>query len=72
MLDGITINLNRVTDYQGGIYDRRPCEGEGLLKAKTSAFYIEKATNVITRNCDIRFGNNPPQDMGELIYRSSN
>lgn len=70
LLDGVTIVLNRVTDYEGGIYDRRPCEGEGLIKAKTSAFYIDNATDVITRSCDVRFGNNPPTDMGELIYRS--
>lgn len=69
LFDGITLVLNRVTDYEGGIYDRRPCEGEGMIRAKTSAFHIDNATNVVTRNCDIRFGSNPPADMGELYYR---
>ena len=71
LFDGVSVELNRVTDYQGGIYDRRPCEGVGLVKAKTSAFYIDNATDVQIRNYDIRMGDNPPKEMGKLIYKSN-
>lgn len=69
LFDGVSVVLNRVTDYEGGVYDRRPCEGEGLVKAKTSAFYIDNANDVQVRDCDVRVGANPPLNMGELIYR---
>ena len=68
LFDGVTIVLNRVSNHEGGIFDRRPCEGEGLVKAKTSAFYIDNATDVQVRNHDIRVGSNAPLNMGELIH----
>ncbi|WP_291857811.1 glycosyl hydrolase family 28 protein [Marinilabilia sp.] len=71
LFDGVSVVLNRVTDYEGGIYDRRPCEGEGLVKAKTSAFFIDNANDVQVRDCDIRLGANPPLNMGDLIHRTN-
>ena len=71
LFDGVSVELNRVTDYRGGIYDRRPCEGVGLVKAKTSGFYIDNANDVVVRDCDIRLGKNPPADMGKLVYRGN-
>ena len=71
LFDGITLELNRVTHYQGGVYDRRPCEGEGLVMAKTSAFYIDNASDVQIRNELVRIGPDAPLNMGELIYRTN-
>ncbi len=71
LFDGVSVVLNRVTDYEGGVYDRRPCEGVGLVEAKTSAFYIDNATNVQVRDCDIRLGSKAPLNMGELIHRTN-
>lgn len=66
----VEVKLNRVTDYEGGIYDRRPCEGEGLIKAKTSGFYIDNVQGVTIQDCDVKLGSNPPVDMGKLIYNT--
>lgn len=71
LFDGVSLVLNRVTDYEGGVYDRRPCVGEGLVNAKTSAFYIDNATDVQVRDCDIRIGANAPLNMGELVHRTN-
>ncbi len=71
LFDGVSVELNRVSSYEGGVYDRRPCVGEGLVKAQTSAFYIDSATNVQIRNEQIRLGANAPVDMGALIYRAN-
>jgi polygalacturonase len=64
----VEVRLNKITDYEGGIYDRRPCEGDGLLKAKTSGFYIDNVKGVAIHDCDVKLGSNPPVNMGELIY----
>ncbi len=71
LFDGVSVELNRVTDYPGGIYDRRPCEGIGLVEAKTSAFYIDNATDIVVRDCDIRIGANAPLNMGKFIHRTN-
>nr|WP_321412198.1 glycosyl hydrolase family 28 protein [uncultured Carboxylicivirga sp.] len=71
LFDGVTVRLNRSTDYEGGMYDRRPCQMEGIVKAKTSGFYIDNATDVEIRNCDIKVGDRAPLNMGQLIYRTN-
>jgi polygalacturonase len=68
LFDGVSVRLNRTTHYTGGIYDRRPCEGEGLIKAKTSGFYIDNVPGVTIRDCDVKVGDNAPLNMGELIF----
>nr|WP_319397474.1 glycosyl hydrolase family 28 protein [uncultured Carboxylicivirga sp.] len=68
LFDGVVVNLNRTTDYEGGVYDRRPCQMEGMVKAKTSGFYIDNATNVEVRNCDVKIGSQAPLNMGPLVY----
>ncbi len=71
VFDGVTVELNRTTDYEGGIYDRRPCVGNGLVKAKTSGFYIDNVTDVKIEDCDIRLGDKAPDNMGKPVYRSN-
>ena len=58
--DAVDVMLNKTTSIPGGVYDRRPCEAEGLIKTNTSAFYFDKATNIILRNCSVTWGENKP------------
>jgi len=64
---GVEVNLNRVTRDEGGVFDRRPCEVEGIIKAPTSGFYMDHVTGVTLQDCDVKLGNNPPVNMGKLI-----
>jgi polygalacturonase len=54
--DNVDIAINKITALPGGVYDRRPCEGDGLVKGNTSAFYFDKATNITMRNCSVAWG----------------
>jgi hypothetical protein len=56
--DNIDIAINKITALPGGVYDRRPCEGDGLVKGNTSAFYFDKAANITMRNCSVAWGDN--------------
>lgn len=49
----VDIDLRRVTDYPGAVYDKRPCDGEGYVHGKEYAFYIDSASDVTIRNCDV-------------------
>lgn len=58
--DQVDLFVNKTTLHQGGIYDRRPSEAEGMVKGSTSGFYFDKATNITIRNSSVRWGENKP------------
>jgi polygalacturonase len=58
--DGVDVVINKTTSHPGGIYDRRPSEVEGMVKGRTSGFYLDKANGVIIRNCSVQWGQNRP------------
>lgn len=45
-LNNVHLNLKKVTSYDGGVYDKRPCRGEGFIYNKVFGVYVEQATNV--------------------------
>ncbi|PXV59949.1 glycosyl hydrolase family 28 [Dysgonomonas alginatilytica] len=58
--DQVDLFVNKTTSHNGGIYDRRPSEVEGMVKGSTSGFYFDKATNITIRNSSVRWGDNKP------------
>lgn len=46
VLSNVHINLRPLTAYKGGIYDKRPCKGEGFVRDKVYGLYVDKATAV--------------------------
>lgn len=45
-LDNIELTLLKPAQYEGGVFDRRPCEGEGFIKAPSSGIYTENIENL--------------------------
>ena len=45
-LSNVHLNLKKLTSYDGGVYDKRPCRGEGFIYNKVYGVYVEQATNV--------------------------
>ncbi|MEO7215427.1 glycoside hydrolase family 28 protein [Mucilaginibacter sp.] len=58
--DNVDVRINKTTNIPGGIYDRRPANVEGLIKANTSGFYLDNATNIVIRNSSVTWGINRP------------
>lgn len=53
----IDLTLRRCTEYEGGRYDRRPCVGEGFVKAgENEHIFVEKASCVFYNNEAIKDG----------------
>ncbi|RYE30729.1 MAG: glycoside hydrolase family 28 protein, partial [Sphingobacteriaceae bacterium] len=65
--DQVDLYINKTTAYPGGIYDRRPSLVEGLVKAKTSGFYFDTASNVFIRNSSVTWGKNRPAYFGQML-----
>ncbi len=56
----ISIHLNKITPYQGGLYDCRPCEGTNIIFDDTVGFYLMDAANISIKNCQLTWGKNKP------------
>ncbi len=57
----VDLEINKTTDYPGGNYDCRPCEGEGMVTGKTYGFFLKNARNVFISNCFVNWGKNRPE-----------
>ncbi len=56
VLDRVELNINKTTNFQGGIYDKRPCNGEEFITGFTAGFFIDNATNVTIDNSSVDWG----------------
>jgi len=54
----VDLEINKSTHYPGGLYDCRPCEGEGMISGSTYGFFFQKARNVFVSNCFVNWGDN--------------
>lgn len=61
--NAVNINLYKKTNYQIGVYDKRPCVGEGFIYDKTYGIYVDKATGVITNAFLVQFDPSFPQEL---------
>lgn len=50
-MNNVSITLDKLTDYPGGQYDKRPCVGEGFVYDKAYGFYIDQAAHVVVKDC---------------------
>ncbi len=44
--DHVTLNLKKITSYPSGIYDKRPCKGEGFVRDKVYGLFVEQASRL--------------------------
>ena len=56
----VDVDINKQSNIEGGVYDRRPCKVEGIIKPGTSGFYVDQAKRVGIINCSVRWGENKP------------
>lgn len=42
-MNNVNLNMRKTTSYEGGVYDKRPCKGEGFVHDKTYPLFVETA-----------------------------
>lgn len=52
-IDNVTLTLEKTTGWPGGVYDRRPCEGEGFIKSPVFGIFSENVENLTVRDFDV-------------------
>ena len=55
-LNNVHLNLKKVTSYDGGVYDKRPCRGEGFIYNKVYGVYVENARDVEIDDLRVQVG----------------
>lgn len=55
---GIDLTINKTTNYKGGLYDCRPCEGDDMILDDTAGFYLYQASNISIKDCALTWGDN--------------
>jgi polygalacturonase len=67
----VDLLLQRRTAYEGGIYDKRPCNGEGFIKDNTYGFYLDTASGIILDDCNITWGDIRPDKAAEGVKQKN-
>ena len=65
-LNNVHLNLKKVTSYDGGVYDKRPCRGEGFIYNKVYGVYVEQAKNVEIEGLELKA--EPNVKFGGKVY----
>src|SRR5574344_949055 len=66
--DEVDLMICKRTNYEGGIYDKRPSKGDDFVKGKTYGFYLDNASNVNIRNSTVRWGDNRSSYFADTMF----
>lgn len=69
--DQVDLAIFKRTDFEGGIYDKRPCNGDEFVKGKTYGFYVDNALNVTIRNSSVRWGDTRPSYFADALFKQN-
>ena len=67
----VDLLLQKRTSYKGGVYDRRPCVGEGFIYDSTYGFYFDTASNIEIDHCRMMCGNIRPDQFMEGVKQKN-
>jgi polygalacturonase len=56
LLEKVSVTLEKITAYPGGIYDLRPSDTVGLLQAGTCGFMLRDAASIRVKDCSVEWG----------------
>ncbi|MCA9732862.1 MAG: right-handed parallel beta-helix repeat-containing protein [Deferribacteres bacterium] len=67
LLENVRLHINKWTKHAGGLYDRRPCDVQGIIERDVAAFSLVQAKDITVRNCQVMWGNNRPAYYGAAL-----
>lgn len=65
--DQVWLDLQKKTAYEGGIYDKRPCQGEGFLRGNTYGFYFHTASDIQMKSCEVAWDTPLPDHAADNV-----
>jgi polygalacturonase len=67
LMENVRVEINKTTDYRGGMYDRRPCDVEGIIHHATAGVLIHEADDIVLRHCRVVWGPNRSDYFGSAL-----
>ena len=67
----VDVLLYKRTGYPGGIYDKRPCLGEGFVHDSTYGFYIDTASDIFIEDSRIMWGDTKPDKAADGVMQKN-
>jgi len=58
--DQVLVHIDKTTALPGGVFDRRPAEGKGMVEGHSAAFFFDTAAAIAVTNCTVSWGNHLP------------
>ena len=62
--NNVSIDFTKVSNFPGGVYDKRPCEGDGFVTAPVYSFYIDNASDITIDRCSYNLLGLPADQFG--------
>ncbi|MDN3585945.1 glycoside hydrolase family 28 protein [Pedobacter aquatilis] len=67
--DQVSVTMNKTTNLEGGYYDRRPSNVEGLVKSDIAGFYFENTGTIRLSNSQVIWGKSKPGYAGKAVKK---
>jgi polygalacturonase len=64
----VRIEIDKKTDYPGGVHDRRPCDVEGIIESGTSGFHFDSCDDILLTNCCVSWGSRTPDYYKHALF----
>lgn len=71
VLDRVRVEVDRWSRWDGGFYDRRPCDIEGIVRGRTAGIYCANAGRIAVRDCSVAWGGNVQEYFGSALEAST-
>ena len=65
--DNVRIEIDKTTDWPGGLYDTRPGIHRGVYEHKTAGLYLHHARDVELEDVEVAWGENRPDYFGPAL-----
>lgn len=70
-LRDVDMLLYKRTSYPGGVYDKRPCVGEGFVTDRTYGVYIDTASDIRMENVRMAWSDTQPANAADGVMRKN-
>lgn len=60
-MNNVMLTMRKQTAYEGGVYDKRPCRGEGFVQGDVHGVYVDTASDVLIDGLLVDWGGGFPK-----------
>ena len=55
-INNVYLTMRKLTSYEGGVYDKRPCRGEGFVEGKVHGVCVDTASDILIDGLHVDWG----------------